>query len=128
MVDLAAEIVTAVASGAGGSFGSRGAEAIGRLVSMLRAKFRGQPESRGALEISLESPDDPAARESLAAMHRKQVSQDAEFGEWLARAWAEVQPELRADASNSVNVITGTVQGAVVQARDVHGDIHLGGG
>ncbi|HEX4830573.1 MAG TPA: hypothetical protein VH478_05710 [Trebonia sp.] len=126
MVDLAAEIVTAVASGAGGSIGSRGAEAIGRLVAGLRERFRGRAESRGALEISLESPEDPVARESLASVLREHMERDPEFGEWLARAWAEIAPGGAADASNSANVISGTVQGNVVQARDVHGDIHLG--
>jgi hypothetical protein len=127
MLDLAAEVVTAVATGAGGSIGTKGAEAIGRLVAALRARFRGQAEDRGVLEISLEDPDDVAARDQLAAVLRENIHRDAEFGEWLSDLWAEIRPDLQADASNSVNVISGTVHGNVVQARDIHGSIHLGG-
>lgn len=127
MIDLAAQVVTAVASGAGGTIGAKGTEAISRLIAGLRTKFRHQPESRGALEISLESPDDAAARELLASTLRDHIRHDAEFGEWLAGLWAEVQPDLRADAGDSANIITGTVHGSVVQARDVQGGIHLGG-
>jgi hypothetical protein len=127
MVDLAAEIVTAIASGAGGSIGTKGAEAIGRLISALRARFRGQPAERGVLEISLESPGDATAKDQLAIVLRDHIRRDAEFEERLASLWAEIKADLQAGDSNSTNVITGTVHGIVIQARDVHGGIHLGG-
>ncbi len=112
---------------ASGSIGAKGAEAIGRLVSALRVKFRGQPVSRGALEISLEAPDDMAAREQITSVLRDRIRDDTEFAEWLSALWAEIKPLLKTAESRSANVITGTVHGNVVQARDVHGDIRLGG-
>jgi hypothetical protein len=126
MVDLAAEVVTAIASGVGGSIGTKGAEAIGRLISALRARFRGQPTERGVLEITLESPRDATARDQLATLLRDHIHRDAEFKEWLASLWVEVQADLQAGISNSTNIITGTVHGSTIQARDVHGGIHLG--
>lgn len=127
MFDLAAEVVTAIASGAGGSIGAKGAEAISRLISALRARFRGRAVSRGALEISLEAPDDLAARDQLAAIMRDHMHDDAEFREWLSALWAQVRPDVQPAASAPANIITGTVHGNVVQARDIHGDINLGG-
>jgi hypothetical protein len=127
MVDLAAEVVTAIASGAGGSIGGKGAEAITQIVSALRAKFRGRPVSRGALEISLEAPDDMTARDQLAVILRDHMRDDAQFREWLSALWAQVSPDVLPDASASANIISGAVHGNVIQARDVHGDIHLGG-
>lgn len=57
---------------------------------------------------------------------KKHIDGDAEFGTWLATLWADdVRPALEADASGSANVISGTVHGNVVQARDVQGSIHL---
>jgi hypothetical protein len=126
MVDLAAEIVTAIASGAGDSLGARGVAAAGRLISALRARLRSDPGSRGTLEIALEAPAEQTALESLAALLRDRVTRDAEFGLWLANLWDEVGPDLKLNDGVSVNVIHGTVQGNIVQARDVHGNIHIG--
>ena len=125
MVDLAVEVVTAITSGAAGSLGSKGAEAAGRLLAALRTKFRGHPASRGALEISVEKPDDPAARDDLISMLRDHIGHDAEFGAWLANVWNEIRSTLETDASRSANVISGTVHGSVIQARDVQGGAHL---
>jgi hypothetical protein len=126
-VDLAAEVVTAIASGAGGSIGTTGAQAIGRLISALRTRFLGQPAERGILEISLESPGNATAKDQPAIILRDHIRGDAEFEEWLASLWTEIQTDLQASVSNSTNVITGTVHGSVIQARDVHGGIHLDG-
>lgn len=125
MVDLAAQVISAIASGAGDSLGAKGVDAVARLVSALRDRFRGQPESRGILEISLETPGDAIARDNLIALLRDHIRDDAGFAEWLANLWDEARPDLRADASRSANIITGTVHGSVVQARDIHGDIHM---
>lgn len=100
--------------------------AAGRLISALRAKFRSDPGSRGTLEIALEAPAEQAALESLAALLRDRVTRDTDFGLWLADLWDEVGPDLTMDEGVSMNVIHGTVQGNVVQARDVQGGIHIG--
>jgi hypothetical protein len=125
MVDIAVEVVTAITSGAAGSLGSKGTEAVGRLLSTLRTKFRGHAASRGTLEISVEKPDDAAARDNLISMLRDHIGRDAEFAALLAKLWNEIRPTLEADANRSVNVISGTVHGSVIQARDVQGGIHL---
>src|ERR1700745_89760 len=108
MIDIAGEIVTAITSGAAGSVGSKGAEAVGRLLAALRAKFRDQPASRGALEASVERPDDAAARDYLISVLRDHIGQDAAFGPWLGNLWEEVRPRPEVDA-NSANIVSGTV-------------------
>lgn len=125
MIDLAVEVVTAIASGAAGSLGSKGTEAAGRLLAALRAKFRGHPASRGALEISVENPDDDTARYDLISMLREHIGHDAEFAALLAKLWNEIRSALEADAVRSANHISGTVHGSAIQARDVQGGIHL---
>jgi hypothetical protein len=126
MIDLVVEVVTAITSGAAGSLGSKGAEAAGRLISALRAKLYGQPASSEALETSIGKPSDAAASGNLVSMLREHISNDADFGAWLANLWNEIRLDLEADASRSANVISGTVHGSVIQARDVQGSIHLG--
>jgi len=126
MVDLAVEVVTAITSGAAGSLGAKGAEAVGRLISALRAKLYAQPAARGTLEVSVGKPDDVDASVNLVSMLRDHISQDAEFGVWLANLWNEIRPDLGAEATTSATIVGSTVYGSAIQARDVQGGIHLG--
>ncbi len=126
MVDLAVEVVKAISSGAGDRLAAMSMEAVGRLTSALRAKLRGDASARGVLEIALEDPGDAGAREDLEMLLRERVRRDAEFSAWLEALWSEVEPDLKMDASKSANIVHGNVQGDVVQARDVHGGIHIG--
>lgn len=123
MDDAIMGIATAIASGAGGSIGASGAASVARLISALRAKFRGDPGARGTLEIAVESPGSQVAGEELVAVLRARTASDPGFGEWLLSQWVEVAPQL--DAGKQTNVITGTVKGNVIQARDIHGGIHF---
>jgi hypothetical protein len=123
MTDAVVGIVTAIASGAGGSIGSSGAAALGRLIVGLRAKFHSDPTARRALEIAVESP---VVKEDLAAILHDRVASDPIFGEWLLGLWAEIAPQLNVDTSRQKNVISGNVKGNAIQARDIQGDIHFG--
>jgi hypothetical protein len=123
MDDAIMGIATAIASGAGGSIGASGAASVARLISALRAKFRGDPGARGTLEIAVESPGSQVAGEELVAVLRARTASDPGFGEWLLSQWVEVAPQL--DAGKQTNVISGTVKGNVIQARDIHGGIHF---
>lgn len=125
MDDLVVAVVTAIASGAGGSLGTSGAAAVGRLISALRAKFRHSPAARGALEIAVEEPTDPDVREALQAALNELIKRDAQFGQWLVTLWEEISPELPAPDCSSKNIIHGDVHGTAVQARDIRGGIHI---
>jgi hypothetical protein len=119
MIDVASEIVNAIAVGTGNSLGANGVAGAGRLISALRAKFRDSPEATRALEIAAEQPAEQPALDGLAALLRDRAAHNSAFAAWLDNLWAEARQE-------TSNVITGTVHGTVVQARDIHGDIHIG--
>ena len=125
MDDVVVGIVTAIASGVGGSIGGSGAVALGRLVSALRAKFHGDPAARGTLEIAVESPDSQVAGDGLAAILRDRIASDPGFGEWLVDLWTGTAPQLHVSTSKQTNVISGTVKGDAIQARDIQGGIHF---
>lgn len=126
MVDLAVEVVNAIASGTGDRLAAVSMDAVGRLTSALRAKLRGEARARGVLEIAVEDPSDTEAREGLEVLLRERIRRDAEFSAWLEALWSDVGPDLKTNASKSANVVHGNVHGDVVQARDVHGGIHIG--
>ena len=128
MDDAVIGIATAIASGAGGSIGASGAAAVGRLISALRAKFRGDPAARGTLEIAVESPGSQAAGDDLVAVLRTRIANDPGFGEWLLGLWIEVAPQLRVDAGHQTNIISGTVKGNAIQARDIRGGVTFNDG
>jgi hypothetical protein len=124
--DLANEIVTAIAAGAVKSLASESAEALGRLVSALRDKFRSEPNARGTLEIALETPEDESARQGLVTLLQERLDQDPSFQDWLQELWAPVAQSWEVDQSRTANVVRGDVGGHVVQARDVQGGIRIG--
>lgn len=125
MVDLAAEVAQAAASGAAGRLTAGGIEAVTRLISVLRARFRGDAAAREALETTLNQSGDARARSELEALLRERLQGDAELAAWLAALWAEIAPDIKADDSPA-NIVHGTVHGDVIQARNVHGGIHIG--
>ena len=125
MDDLVVAVVTAIASGAGGSLGTSGTAAVSRLISALRAKFRHSPAVRGALEIAVGEPADPDAGAALQVALNELITRDAEFGQWLATLWEEIRQELPSHDCSSKNIIHGEVRGIAVQARDIHGGIHI---
>lgn len=125
MIDLAAEVAQAAASGAAGRLASGGMEAAVRLVSALRAKFRSDARARDALEAMVDQPNDVAACGDLESLLRERTRGDAGFAAWLEALWDEAAPDVNADGG-STNIVHGAVHGDVIQARDVHGGIHIG--
>lgn len=126
MADLAVEVATALATGAGDSLATKSIEAIGSLISALRARFRGDPGSRETLEIALAATGDMGATEDLISLLRERIAEDAGFAGWLEGLWTVVEHDLRLEGGRSINLVQGNVQGSVVQSRDVQGGIHIG--
>lgn len=127
MVDLAAEVVQAMASSAGSRLAAGGVEAAGRLISALRAKLRGDTSARGTLEIALEDQgEDTAALANLEALLRQRILGDAEFAAWLTALWSEIAPDARPEGDRTANIVHGPVHGAVIQAGSINGGVHIG--
>ena len=124
--DLAGEVVSALASGAGKTLAAEGIGALGRLAAALRDKFRREPKSRGTLEIMMELPDDADAQRDLTDLLRERCGQDPDFAAWLADLWGTVAKDRRADGGQTVNIVHGDVGGHLVQARDIRGGIRIG--
>lgn len=125
MMDVATEIATAIASGAGGSLGGKGVDAVGRLLSALRTKFHSDPVARRRLAVAAEASATPAAAERLASLLRERAAGDNEFAAWLSSLWGEVRLDMQTDESRTVNVVSGTTHGPVIQAGKIIGDINL---
>lgn len=128
MDDAVIGIATAIASGAGGSIGAGATAALARLIAALRAKFRGDPAAQDMLEIAAESPSSQAAEEDLVAVLRSRIASDPGFGEWLLSLWIEVAPQLESDGEKQTNIVSGTIKGNVIQARDIRGGVHFNHG
>lgn len=94
------------------------------LYEFVRNKFKSRKQALDVLDAANgAAPDSPqviALAEELATAE----AYDQQFGEQLRAQWATVQGQ--ASDSGVVNTISGTVQGDVVQARDIHGGITFG--
>lgn len=123
-IAVLAQVLTALAQGAGGEAGKRAWAAL----EALAARFCGH---RGNVMSAVREagPGDgtnPGRLGGLAALLDEQARVDpgfaAELDHWLTRA-----RDLPATAEGAVNTISGKVSGQVVQARDVSGGISFGG-
>jgi hypothetical protein len=54
------------------------------------------------------------------------AAEDPAFEAELRGLWREIMPYLNASDGGVVNTVSGTVEGNLVQARDVHGGIAFG--
>ncbi|TNC27316.1 hypothetical protein [Amycolatopsis alkalitolerans] len=86
------------------------------LYDLVKKKFAKSPEAVAELEAA--TPEAPETIEAVAERLESLSREDPEFGEALRAEWA------RHDESVT-NTISGKVHGKVVQARDIHGDIHF---
>jgi len=126
---LTTEIVAAVTSSAVASLAEGCSKAVVHLAGALRERFRRQPAERGVLEVALENPDDPEARQALVRLLDEHARNDPEFARQMRGLWTDAlaTAELGGTAMGSAtNTVHGEVGGSVVQARDVYGGITLG--
>jgi hypothetical protein len=123
-----------------------------RLRPHEAKRIGGCPWSRSPLDFSWPSPRVPRARwanssgrpcvpaepprseeraQRLAELLNQRAEQDADFADaldiWRRRAADETGTAPPAAPGDVHNEISGDTQGTVVQARDIHGSITLGG-
>jgi hypothetical protein len=101
-------------------------EALARLVGR---RFADRASTQAAL-AETEAGTDLAKdvrieilREALA----QAVADDPAFEAELRDRWLALSPHLSTGQGSVINSVAGTVEGNVVQARDVHGGISFGG-
>lgn len=121
---LAASVVSALIAGTSAAVSDGTRALLTKLAAVLRDRFRRKPSDVGVLEAAIAKPDDPVARKRLVALLEQHLRDDAEFAEALRRIWDESHA---ARPDEITNVVTGTVYGSVIQARDISGGITLHG-
>ncbi|NSC21050.1 hypothetical protein FM076_07425 [Streptomyces albus subsp. chlorinus] len=120
---------TAASAAAGGAASAAGQSAWESLLSLVRRvgglRRDGEPGEGGPTAVD---PADERQVRVLTGWLAEQADRDEEFAA-LLRGWAERHaPALRAERSEVNNTVSGSAQvsGPVIQARDIHGGIHLG--
>jgi hypothetical protein len=120
-------IATALAAKAADAAAGAAHGAWTRLVRLVRDRLGGDARGAAALATARARPDDREAVSELAGA-LEQAATDQEFGAELRALWLEAEPQVSATGASAVNVVTGTVGGHLIQARDLHveGGLHLG--
>ena len=127
MVPIAPELLMALASGTAGAAGEQIWTSLRNLVR--RRPSDGEPYDEGELTALAAAPDSSERAAELAEALALRARQDPAFAEALA-AWrreAEALEGTRTGAGDVRNVVSGGTQNTVIQTRDVHGSINLGG-
>ncbi|MEV6632217.1 hypothetical protein AB0M54_15840 [Actinoplanes sp. NPDC051470] len=126
MTTIAVTLATKTAEGL--AAGGRAAfEALARLV---RLRFEDRTSTQAALDEAEEDAGTDSANDDRIETLRQELAQavadDPAFEVELRDRWRALSPHLNASEGGVINTATGTVEGNVVQARDVHGGISFG--
>lgn len=95
------------------------------LYDLVKNKFRNHKKALEVLKAADGAPPDSPEVIALAEELTTADAHDSQFSEQLRGQWAEIQARAAASADGVVNSV-GNVQGNVVQARDIHGNISFG--
>jgi hypothetical protein len=119
-------IATAVATKAVSGLTEAGKRAYTVLMRLLRRKLAASPGSPDVLLSAQTHPTSAAHRTVLAEALADAMADDPHFAEQLAAAWRHVQEGHTATSDGTVhNVVSGDIDGSLVQARDIHGNVSL---
>ena len=117
--------LTFVVSGlVGGALGEAGKESWEALVGIVRRL--GRRESGPILAAAAEDPDGQVDVTGLVQALTGRADADPEFAVVLREWSAAAEHLVRASDQRNTNIISGTVRGPSVQARDIHGSISFG--
>ncbi|GLH99884.1 hypothetical protein Pa4123_51600 [Phytohabitans aurantiacus] len=121
-------IAAAVASRTVEGVTDAGRAAFSSLMQLVRRKVDAAPSGQAVLDAALADPADRARVDALRAQLAKSVAGSPVFAGELARLWQLAQPANQATDGGVVNHAGGTVNGPVVQARDISGGVAFGAG
>ena len=100
-----------------------GSQAWESLVHLVKRRRRRAPELAAAVQAVSDRPTDQALLNALATALESHSRVDAEFGRQLQEWYATAS---KTADGQTTNIISGTVKGPAVQARDIHGGISFG--
>lgn len=101
--------------------------AWGVLLNLIKDHAGDDPIVDAALTAAQNHPEDQSRIDLLGEVLERHAQRDPAFDDQLRSLWEQAQPELHAEHGGTINDISGTVSGHVVQARDVHGGITFSG-
>ncbi|WKX72179.1 hypothetical protein [Streptomyces sp. XD-27] len=127
MEPIAPELLMALASGTAGAAGQ---QIWTSLRDLVRRRTDAEPGGEGeltALAAAVGSVERVARAERLAQVLAEWARQDSAFADAL-RAWRQDAVDaMRTGPGDVHNEVSGGRQETVILARDIHGDINLGG-
>lgn len=117
-------VATALATKAVEGLTEAGKRGYAALVRLVRRKLAASTGSSNVLLSAQTYPMNEAHRKALAGALADAMADDPHFAEQLAIAWRQVQQGRTATSDGTVhNVVSGGVDGGLVQARDIHGNV-----
>ncbi|MFG3254567.1 hypothetical protein [Streptomyces sp. NPDC048172] len=127
MEPLSISLLLALAGGAAGGAGQAAWTSLGALVRRPFQRGESDPAPTGEPEWDdlARSPADQDRAQALAFALAMRARADADFARELA-SWRQQAETARTGTGDVHNTISGGNQGVVLQARDVHGPLHLG--
>lgn len=121
---IMAAVASALVTWATTAVAQSGREALGTLVTLVRRRFQSRPSDRDLVEGALTAPAEPTRAALLAELLQHESDRDPDFARQVHLLWRAVQAQGDGQPS-AVNAVVGDIDGTVIQARDVHGGIHL---
>ncbi|MBP2475893.1 hypothetical protein JOF53_004765 [Crossiella equi] len=97
------------------------------LYELVKQKFAGDEVATLMLESSERAAEDSKEVRRLAGALEEAEQEDPAFKKALREEWQKININPQVAAGGVSNVITGTVHGMAIQARDIKGDINYGG-
>jgi hypothetical protein len=127
--ELLATVAVALATKTAEGVVAGGRAAFEALARLVRRRFEGRKAAEMALAEGGSSAGKEARIEILRQALIRAVAEDPAFEAELQSHWRELTAHLNlVGGGGVVNSVPGTVEGDVVQARDVHGGISFGKG
>jgi hypothetical protein len=123
---MASQLTFAVSQLSGGALGEAGKQAWEAFLGIVR---RIGPREPGTAQLLDAQSADDLTRVDVDALVRalvRHAEADPEFAASLREWWAATDQLVRDRDQGNVNIISGTVHGPSVQARDITGSINFG--
>ncbi|WP_432825702.1 hypothetical protein [Dactylosporangium sp. CA-092794] len=119
-------IAVTLATKAAEGLAAGGRAAFQALARLVRSRFEGLASAQAALGDAEADPAGASRIEALREALAQAIADDPTFEAELRNLWQDLSPHINASDGAVINSISGTVDGNVVQARDVQGGISFG--
>ena len=124
--ELLTTIAVTLATKSAEGLAAGGRAAFEALAGLVRRRFAGRASAQAALAERESDSAADARIEILRQALAQVVAESPGFESELRERWLALSPHLSAGDGGVVNSVSGTVEGNVVQARDVQGGISFG--